>query len=382
MKRNELINEIRSVIKNAEGRGLTADEKQKIAQIEADVAALDEKREIEARAAKLVTTGAEIVDQILTNNVTKHCSEREVRRGMGDVLRGIFGGEVRALQAMTVGTAANGGNTVQDELLNRIIQKKELLNKLWQYANVIPMNSKAMLLPVQGTLTLGMAESEGDALGDGATQNTINQITLTASKIANMVTISNELIEDSSAPIEQYLIDILAKSISRKEEALMIAGTGGLAVATSVSGVAIGTETLGTSSITAADLFEIAHGINEEYRKNAIWLMNDSTVKAVRKLTDAVTGQFLWQPGLQAGQPDMLLGRPVVSSPSVPALAHSARAVVFGDMSYFFVGQRRALEFKRLEELYAANDLIGLIVSERIGFALGLAEAFKVGVCA
>jgi len=381
MDRNTLIDEMRSVLKAAEGRGLTADEKEKIAKIEADVENLDEKRKIEARAAKLAATGNEIVDQVLSNNVTKRNNSTEVRRSMGALLRDIVSGEVRTLAGMTEGTAANGGNAVNAQLLNEIILKKRDLNPLWQFAKVLPMNSLSIKVPVQGTQTLGLVEGEGDAIGDGGTQPTINQITLTASKLAHLITLSSEILEDNEADIESHIVALLAEAIAAKEEALMIAGTGGLAVATSVSSVAIGTETLGSVSITADNLFNLYHGINQRYRANAIWIMNDSTVKEIRKLKDVTSGQFLWQPGLAAGQPDMLLGRPVVTSSSMPALGALNRAVVFGDMSKFLIGQRKALEFKRLDELYAANDLVALMVSERIAYALALAEAFKVGVC-
>lgn len=382
MKRNELIAEMRKIVLAAEGRGLNVEEKAKIAAMEAEVTELDAKTALEARIADLHNFGGQAVENVLRGAVTKEKTEGQVRNEIRSWFNSFGNAETRAVAAMTAGTAANGGNTVQAQMLGEIIRKLRDLNPLWQYARVIPMGTSAINVPVAGTATLATAEGEGDALGDGATQPTINQITLTASKIAHLVTFSRELLDDSEIDIEAYLTEILAEAMSAKEEALMVAGSGGLAVATSVNSINIGTEALGTSSVTATDLFNIFHGINQKYRRNAIWLMNDSTVKAIRLLTDSVAGQFLWQPGLQAGQPDMLLGRPVITSSSMPELATGARAIVFGDFNKFLIGQRQVMEFQRLNELYAANDLVGLRVTERLAYALALAEAFKVGVCA
>ena len=95
-----------------------------------------------------------------------------------------------------------------------------------------------------------------------------------------------------------------------------------------------------------------------------MWVLNDSTIKAIRKLKDS-NGQYLWQPSLTAGTPDTILGRPVRTSAYMPAIAASAKTIAFGDFSYYWIADRQGRSFKRLNELYAANGQVGFLASQR-----------------
>ena len=105
--------------------------------------------------------------------------------------------------------------------------------------------------------------------------------------------------------------------------------------------------------------------------------MNDSTVKAIRKLKNG-NGDYLWQPSVTAGTPDTLLNRPVYTSSYMPAIAAGNKAILFGDLGYYWVADREGRSFKRLNELYAATGQVGFQSSERVDGKLVLAEAVKV----
>ena len=105
--------------------------------------------------------------------------------------------------------------------------------------------------------------------------------------------------------------------------------------------------------------------------------MNDATVKTVRKLKDG-NGQYLWQPALTAGTPDMILGRPVYTSVFVPELKAGARTVAFGDLGFYWIADRQGRSFKRLNELFATTGQIGFLASQRLDGKLVLPEAIKV----
>jgi HK97 family phage major capsid protein len=85
---------------------------------------------------------------------------------------------------------------------------------------------------------------------------------------------------------------------------------------------------------------------------------NDSTIKLVRKLKDT-TNQYLWQPGLQAGEPDTLLGKPVYADPDMPAATTGLVSALFGDFSYYWIRDVNGIAFQRLNELYAENGQVG-----------------------
>ena len=90
----------------------------------------------------------------------------------------------------------------------------------------------------------------------------------------------------------------------------------------------------------------------------------DSSIAAIRKLKTGVSGDntFLWQPGLQAGAPDTLLGRPVVVNQSVPAMASDAKCILFGNFQNYWIRDVRGIRFVRLDERYADADQVGFVV--------------------
>ena len=108
-----------------------------------------------------------------------------------------------------------------------------------------------------------------------------------------------------------------------------------------------------------------------------MWVLNDTTVKAVRKLKDG-SGQYLWQPSLTTGAPDTLLGRPVNTSAYMPTIAAGVKSIAFGDFGYYWIADRQGRSFKRLNELYAANGQVGFLASQRVDGKLILPEAIKV----
>src|SRR5690606_40696425 len=82
-------------------------------------------------------------------------------------------------------------------------------------------------------------------------------------------------------------------------------------------------------------LLDLYHSLRRPYRARATWVLNDTTILAIRKLKDA-NDQYIWQPGLQAGQPDRLLGRPIAESRFMPELGADEKPIAFGDFSYYW----------------------------------------------
>jgi HK97 family phage major capsid protein len=105
--------------------------------------------------------------------------------------------------------------------------------------------------------------------------------------------------------------------------------------------------------------------------------MNDSSVKAIRKLKDN-NGQYMWHPSIKEATPDTILNRPVKTSTYAPVLAAGEKAIAFGDISYFWIADRQGRAFKRLNELYAVTGQVGFVASQRVDGKLVLAEAVKV----
>jgi HK97 family phage major capsid protein len=139
----------------------------------------------------------------------------------------------------------------------------------------------------------------------------------------------------------------------------------------------VGVTAAGAAAITADELIDLFHSLDIAYRANAVFQANDLTLAAIRKLKDS-DGQYLWQTGLTAGQPDMLLGKPVLANNDVAVLATTAKTVWFGDPSKYIIRQVRGMRFRRLDELYAANDQVGFVAFNRWDGDAIQANAMKV----
>ncbi|MDV2887644.1 phage major capsid protein, partial [Alkalihalophilus pseudofirmus] len=103
------------------------------------------------------------------------------------------------------------------------------------------------------------------------------------------------------------------------------------------------------TAITLDEVLDLFYSLKAPYRNKAVFVMNDATIKAIRKLKDG-NGQYLWQPSIQAGTPDTILNRPLYTSSYVPTIEAGAKTVVFGDFSYYWVADRQGRVFKRLNE--------------------------------
>jgi len=118
------------------------------------------------------------------------------------------------------------------------------------------------------------------------------------------------------------------------------------------------------------------HSLGRSYRSKGTFLMADATAKLIRKLKDG-DSQYMWQPGITAGQPDKLLGRPVAISDNMPAATTGLKSVLFGDFSLYWIADRGTPSFQRLNELYAINGQVGFIGAERTDGKLTQAAGMK-----
>ena len=194
------------------------------------------------------------------------------------------------------------------------------------------------------------------------------------------IKVSEELLNDSAFDLEGYFVSEFGRRIGNKEEEAFFTGNGSgkpTGILDGTAGADVGVTTTSASAITADEIIDLFYSLNVPYRKDAIWILNDSTLKAVRKLKDG-TGQYLWQPALHEGSFDTLLGKRIFVSPYMPEIASGAKTVAFGDFKFYWIGDRQGITFRRLNELYAENGQVGFIASKRVDGKLILPEAIKV----
>ena len=280
--------------------------------------------------------------------------------------------------ALQVGTDSEGGYLVPDEFERTLIEALEEENILRSLAHVIQTSSGDRKIPVVATKgTASWVDEEGAIPESG---DSFGQVTIGAYKLGTMIKVSEELLSDSVFDLEAYISREFARRIGSKEEEAFFTGDGTgkpLGVLAETGGAEIGVTANAAATFTADEIFDLFYSLKAPYRRSAVFVMNDATVKALRKLKDN-NGQYLWQPSLTAGAPDTLLNRPVYSSAFMPVLEAGAKSILFGDLSYYWVADRQGRSFRRLGELFAPTGQVGFLATQRVDGKLILPEAVKV----
>lgn len=313
------------------------------------------------------------------SNESTDPAKREYRKAFNRWMRS---GETAGIRewgpkaALSVGTATAGQELVPDEFEKTLIDKLQDENVMRQLCTVVPSISGTKEIPVVATHGAAGWMTEAGAFTEA--DDTFGSATLGAHKIGRLIKVSDELMNDSAFDLESYIAGEFARSIAAGEETGFVAGTGagqpsGIVGASQNGKTGVAGQTL---SVTADDLVDLYHSLKRPYRKQATWLLADSSVKVIRKLKDS-TGQYIWQPGLAVDKPDTIFNRPVEISDSVPAMAANARSIIFGALKYYWIADRVGFTLQRLNELYAANGQVGFRGYKRTDGKLVLAEAVK-----
>lgn len=219
-----------------------------------------------------------------------------------------------------------------------------------------------------------MDENEQFTLSD----DTFGQTSIGSYKLGTAIKVSEELLNDSVFDLPSYIAREFARRIGAKEEEAFFVGDGigkPTGIFNATGGAEEGATTTG-ASITFDDVMELFYSLRSPYRSKAVWLLNETTVKALRKLKDN-TGNYIWNPSVTAGVPDMILNRPYYTSTFVPGLEAGNKVMAFGDFKYYWIADRQGRSFKRLNELFSMTGQVGFLASQRVDGKLILPEAVK-----
>ena len=284
----------------------------------------------------------------------------------------------QVVDALRIGADTEGGYLVPDEYEHTLVEALQEENIFRSLAHIIRTASGERKIPVVSSKGTASWIEEGGAFPES--DDAFGQVTIGAYKLGTTIKISEELLNDSVFDLESYIAREFARRIGAKEEEAFFSGDGAgkpLGVLADKGGAEVGVTAASATAITADELLDLYYSLFSPYRKKAVWVVNDSTIKAIRKLKDN-NGQYLWQPGLIANAPDTILGRPVRTSAFMPSIAAGAKSIIFGDFNYYWIADRQGRTFKRLNELYATTGQVGFLASQRVDGKLILPEALKV----
>ena len=333
---------------------------------------MERQAEIEAEMTK--ATSNPILTNPTSQNVTPEktgTASAEYSKAFWNTIRNRNYIDIR--NDLQIGTDSEGGYLVPDEFERKLIETLQEENIFRQMATVIKTSSKIPIVTAKGE-AVWMDEEEQYTLSDDA----FGQASLSAYKLGTAIKISEELLNDSVFDLPSYIAREFARRIGAKEEEAFFVGDGKgkpTGIFNATGGAQDGATTAG-ASITFDDVMELFYSLRSPYCKKAVWVLNDSTVKALRKLKDS-TGNYIWQPSVTADVPDTILNRPYKTSSYVPEIGAGKKCMAFGDFSYYWVADRSGRTFKRLNELFAMTGQVGFLASQRVDGRLILPEAVK-----
>lgn len=277
--------------------------------------------------------------------------------------------------ALQIGVDSEGGYLCPDTFAQDLVKGLTARNIVRDLAHVFQTTSGQHKIPVVATRgTASWIEEEGP-IPEG--DDVFSQQYIGAHKVGTLIKVSEELLNDSAFDLEQYFIDEFSRRIGNKEEAAFLTGDGAGKPSGLLNDAEVGVTAASASTVTTDELIDLFYSLDAPYRINAVWLVNDSTMRVIRKLKDQ-NGQYLWQKALHEGEHETLLGKPIFHSPLAPEIAAGAKAIAFGDFSYYWIGDRQGITFRRLNERYADTGQVGFLATKRTDGKLILPEAIKV----
>lgn len=276
--------------------------------------------------------------------------------------------------ALQIGTDSEGGFLVPDEFESTLIDRLHDENIIRSLATVILSSSGDKKIPVVAGHGEAVWTDEEAAFTES--DDSFGVVTLGAHKLTSIIKVSEELLNDAAFDIEGYISNEFVRRMAAAEENAFINGDGTGRPTGIINTAETGVTASAANAITTDELIDLYHSLRSPYRKNAVFVANDSTIKTIRQLKD-LNGVYLWQPGLKEGQPDTLIGNKIYSSSYMPEIGASKIPLLFGDMSYYWIADRQGRIFQRLNELYAATGQIGFRTYQRVDGKLTLPEAVK-----
>ena len=295
------------------------------------------------------------------------------------------------LKALSGATEAAGGYAVPEELDERIDKLLTAISPIRSIANVVKVGSAGYrkLVTTGGTPSGWAAETA--ARPETATPD-FKEIAPPFGELYANPAASQAMLDDAAFDVEAWLAGEIATEFARAEGAAFVAGNGtnkpkgflSQPLSAAIDSVrAFGTLQFlstgvagGFAAVAPQDkLIDLVQALRPPYRQGAAFVMNSATASRIRKFkTD--DGAFLWQPGLVAGQPDTLLGYPVIEAEDMPDVAADSLSIAFGNFRAGYLIAERS-ETQILRDPFTNKPFVHFYATKRIGGQVMNSEAIK-----
>jgi HK97 family phage major capsid protein len=300
------------------------------------------------------------------------------------------GNEVE-LKSITGAAAADGGYAVPQEIDAVIDTALKSISPIRAIANVVRVGSSGYRkLVTQNGVASGWA-SENGARAETATPK-FNEVVPSFGDLYANPAATQRMLDDTAFDVEEWLASEIAAEFAKAEGSAFVSGNGTdkpkgfLAAPTAATSDA--TRPFGTLQYVPSGLaggfaaaapenklIDLVHSLRAPYRQGAVWVMNATTLAAIRKFK-TTDGAFIWQAGLVAGQPDTLLGYPVVEAEDMPDIAANSLSIAFGNFKAGYLIAERA-ETNIIRDPFTNKPYVHFYATKRVGGTVSNSEAIK-----
>lgn len=289
------------------------------------------------------------------------------------------------MRAQSTGTDSAGGYTVPQDFSGEIDRAMEMWGPMWDADIVRELNTsngREIDWPtVDDTANTGRIKAENAAVDDDGTDDVaFGEKKLNAYVYdTGMVRVPLELLQDSAFNIEALMNDLFGERLGRTANDVLTTGDGSSKPQGIVPVAGSGKVASSATALDADEIIDLLHSVDPAYRSSprVRWMMNDTTMAAIRKLKDG-QGNYLWQMGdVRTGEPNTLLGHPYSINQAMADPAASARPIIFGDFSRYVVRKVLGFQVLTLRERYAESFQVGMVGFKRFDGELLNAGAVK-----
>jgi HK97 family phage major capsid protein len=297
------------------------------------------------------------------------------RRAFGAYLR--FGNQAptEEIRALTVSTDTQGGYLAPAEMSAEFIRDLVEVSPVRPIASVRTTGAPSVIYPKRTSGT--NAKWKGETQSQEESNIGLGQAEIPIREINTFVDVSNQLLADSGGNAEAEVRMALAEDFGKKEGAAFVNGSGPLQPEGFMVNADIGFTINGHATNLSADaLISLLYALPAAYRNAGSWGMNGTTLAALRKLKDG-QNNYLWQPSYVAGQPETILGRPVVEMVDMPDVASGTFPIIYGDFSAYRIVDRVGLSILVNPYLLATEGMTRIHATRRVGGGVLQASRFR-----
>lgn len=347
-QRNNLLDEMDNLLKGAkeETRALTDQESTRFDEIKSEIAGLD-------KTITALDEARSLDKKLPAKQAEQRTQEEAETRAFENYIRGVV--EDRADVNLTVGS---NGAVIPSSIANKIIQKVYDISPIYQLAtryNIAGSLSIPYYDESAGTIEMAYADEFVEL---ESTSGRFTSIELKGFLAGALSKVSKSLVNNSQFDLVSFVVAKMAESIAKWIENQLLNGTPNKI--TGLSTVKQSVTAAAATVLTADELIDVQEEVPDAFQGNAIWIMNKTTRKAIRKLKDG-QGNYLLNKDATARWGYTLLGKDVYTSDNMSGMEAGKTAIYYGDMSGLAVKLSENVSIEILREKYATQHAIGVV---------------------